>query len=643
VADITVYAQWTVLETPINAQAPAIGAQPQDATYTLGDEAAALSVTASSPDGGVLSYQWYNASGSGGWAAISGATESSYTPPTAAAGAVPYYVRVTNTNNNVNGTKTAAINSGAAIVTVSSVPVTNARAPVISVQPRSAAYNPGDEAAALSVTASSPDGGTLSYQWFNSSGDSDEWTAIEDATQSNYTPPIVAAGTVAYYVRVTNTNDGVTGTKTLSANSGTATVTVSLVHARAPVISVQPRSAVYNVGDTAAALSVTASSPDGGVLSYQWFNSSGDSDEWEEISGATQSSYAPPTAAAGTVPYYVRVTNTNDGANGVKTLSANSGTATVTVSLVHAQAPVIKTQPQSATYTTATAANVVPLSVTAESPDGGTLSYQWHSRGGSESPWAAINGATGASYTPPVAALGTLYYYAAITNTNNNASGRKTASINSEAVSVMRTLVNAEMPRISVQPQDGTYYLGDTPAALFVTAASPDGGTLSYQWHSRDGSDSPWTEIPGETGASYTPPATLGTVYYYVAITNTNTGAGIDGLVTGIRNSSVATVRVKNTGTGDFSFDVWANDDGGLVSAMPGYFDISRSLGQTLTLTAVGGLSDIQWSINGVFRSADQSFAMAAAVYPPGNYTLGLRAKQGAIPYSINFTVTVDN
>jgi hypothetical protein len=34
---------------------------------------------------------------------------------------------------------------------------------------------------------------------------------------------------------------------------------------------------------------------------------------------------------------------------------------------------------------------------------------------------------------------------------------------------------------------------------------------------------------------------------------------------------------------------------------------------------------------------------MAAAVYPPGNYTLGLRAKQGAVPYSINFTVTVDN
>jgi uncharacterized repeat protein (TIGR02543 family) len=536
--NLTVYAQWTAI---VHAQAPAIRTQPRDAAYTLGDEATALSVTAASPDDGTLSYQWHSASGSGGWTAISGATESSYTPPTNAAGAVPYYVRVTNTNNAANGTKTAAANSATVIVTVNPAPVTNAQAPAISVQPLSVACN---------------------------------------------------------------------------------------------------------VGDTPAALSVAASSPDGGVLSYQWFNNSGDSDEWTAISGATAASHTPPTAAAGVVSYYARVTNTKDSVNGVKSLSANSNTATITVSLVNAQAPAIRVQPQNGVYNTATAGDAVPLAVTAESPDGGTLSYQWHSRGGSSSPWVAIEGAAAASYTPPAAELGTVYYYVAVTNTNNNASGRKTASLSSEAVSVTVTLTSAQTPNISAQPRNGIYAPGDTPAALFVTASSPDGGTLSYQWHSRGGSSSPWAAINGATTASYPPPTGVkGTVYYYVAVGNTNNT--VDGLTTMTRNSAVASVLITDVGTGSFSFEAWANDDGSLISNMPEYFDISRRLGQSMVLTAADSLTEIQWSLNGIDlpppRGAAQSFTIEAAAYPLGNYTLGLKAKKGAVPCSIEVTVTVDN
>jgi fibronectin type 3 domain-containing protein len=645
VKDIVVYARWTVIETPVNAQAPAISAQPQDGAYTQGDEAAALSVTATSPDGGLLSYQWYNAVSGGTWTAIEGATESSYTPPTDSVGAVPYYARITNTNNSVSGTKTAGISSGTAIITVSPVPVTNAQAPAISVQPLSAAYDPGDTVAALFVTASSPDGGVLSYQWHSGAAGSGEWTAIEGATESSYTPPIVAAGTVSYYVRVTNTNDGVNGTKTAGANSNPATVTVSPVNAQAPVISVQPRSAAYNAGATPTALSVTASSPDGGDLSYQWFSAAG-SGEWTAIEGATQSSYTPSTAAAGAVSYYVRVTNTNDNANGTKTAAVNSGTATITVSLVNAQAPSISAQPQSAAYTTGDTPEA--LSVTASSPDGGILSYQWFNGAAGSGEWTAINGATTASYTPPTATAGTVSYYVRVTNTNNSLSGTKTAAINSGTATVTVSPINALAPTISVQPQNATYAPGDTPVALFVTAASPDGGTLSYQWHSRDGSSSPWTAISAATATSYTPStATLGTVYYYVVITNTN--AGVDGNTTATANSGVATVQIRNPepGSGSFGFSAWVNDDDSLVSDMPGYFDISRSLGQSLVLAAADDLDEIQWSINGADlpppRGTARSIAIEAATYLPGDYTLGLKAKKDTIPYSINFTVTVDN
>ena len=99
--------------TPIvNAQTPTISTQPQDATVDVGTTVT-LSVSASVTDGGTVSYQWY-----AGSSAISGATSSSYSPSTAIAGAIPYYVVITNTNNNVNGTKTAIATSNVATVVV---------------------------------------------------------------------------------------------------------------------------------------------------------------------------------------------------------------------------------------------------------------------------------------------------------------------------------------------------------------------------------------------------------------------------------------------------------------------------------------------------------------------------------------------
>jgi hypothetical protein len=213
---------------------------------------------------------------------------------------------------------------------------------------------------------------------------------------------------------------------------------------------------------------------------------------------------------------------------------------------------------------------------------------------------------------------------------------------------------NAQAPVISVQPQSAAYTLGDTPTALSVTAASPDGGTLSYQWHSAV-SGGTWTAIEGATGASYAPPtATAGTVSYYALVTNTNNG--VNGTKTATANSSTATVTVYpvpagTPGLGVFDFTLWVNNDESLISDMPENFDISRADLDVFTFTAADGLTGIRWSINGADLPASQGTAQSVIIeavkYPVGYYTLGLYAEKetggNTVPYSINITFMVVN
>ncbi|MDR2789811.1 MAG: hypothetical protein LBB59_02395 [Campylobacteraceae bacterium] len=110
---------------------------------------------------------------------------------------------------------------------------TNAVTPTITVQPIDAIYTEGDTPTPLSVTASVTDGGTLSYQWYSNTVNSNtNGDLISGAAQSTYTPSTTNAGTLYYYVIVTNTNNNVNGNKTAGITSSTAQITVE-----APVIT----------------------------------------------------------------------------------------------------------------------------------------------------------------------------------------------------------------------------------------------------------------------------------------------------------------------------------------------------------------------------------------------------------------------
>ena len=93
----------------------------------------------------------------------------------------------------------------------------------------------------------------------------------------------------------------------------------------APSITTQPSSQTKNVGDSVS-FSVSASSPDGGSISYQWQRYT--SGAWADISGATSSTYSIAAVALGdALSYRANVKNTLGGYS----TTSPSNTVTLTV------------------------------------------------------------------------------------------------------------------------------------------------------------------------------------------------------------------------------------------------------------------------------------------------------------------------
>ncbi|QQE78224.1 InlB B-repeat-containing protein [Alicyclobacillus sp. SO9] len=543
-----------IVNALVNAATPTFSTEPQATqSVTAGSPAAGLKVAASVSDGGTVTYQWYSngSNSTTGGTAITGATSASYTPATTSAGTTYYYAVATNTNSSVNGAKTATATSSVAAVTVNAL--VNAATPTFTTEPQAAqSVTAGSPAAALKVAASVSDGGTVTYQWYkNTTNSTTGGTAITGATSASYTPATASVGTTYYYAVAKNTNNSVDGAKTAVATSTVATVTVNaLVNAVKPSFTTEPQATQsVTAGSPAAALKVAASVSDGGAVTYQWYkNTTNSTTGGTAITGATNASYTPATASAGTMYYYAVATNTNNGVNGAKTATATSSVAKVTVNaLVNAATPTFTTEPQ-ATESVTAGSTATPLKVAASVSDGGTVTYQWYKNTkNSNTGGTAITGATSASYTPPTTSVGTTYYYAVATNTNNGVNGAKTATATSSVAKVtVNALVNAVTPTFTTEPQaTQTVPAGSASTALTVAASVTDGGAVTYQWYKNTvNSNTGGTAITGATSASYTPPTTsVGTTYYYAVATNTNNG--VNGAKTATATSSVAKVTVN--------------------------------------------------------------------------------------------------
>ncbi len=198
-----------------------IDTQPEDISVVPNDSAV-LIIGATASGGESVSYQWYSNtvdSNSGGTPIVN-AQNYYYHAPTASTGTVYYYCVV-----KIPGS-TAAITSDAAAVTVS--PLTDAATPDITSHPLDKTVYVGENAT-LTVQATAGDAGTLSYQWYTNTSDSNSGgQPIANATGSSFAAPTETAGTNYYYVTVTNTNSSATGTKTATATSIAAGVKVDI-------------------------------------------------------------------------------------------------------------------------------------------------------------------------------------------------------------------------------------------------------------------------------------------------------------------------------------------------------------------------------------------------------------------------------
>ena len=81
------------------------------------------------------------------------------------------------------------------------------------------------------------------------------------------------------------------------------------------------------------------------------------------------------------------------------------------------------------------------------------------------------------------------------------------------------------VPIIDAVSADCLFPLDFDPPLLTVSAHSPDGGTLEYQWFCADTPDSSaLSVIAGAVSCDYTPPVLPGTVYYCAAVCNVSGG-----------------------------------------------------------------------------------------------------------------------
>jgi uncharacterized protein YjdB len=391
---------------PINAETPEITAHPQGTMVSVG-KTHSLHVTASATDGGTLSYQWY-----AGETAITGATSSSYSVPTATEAITQYKVVVTNRidENGDGGTnKTASATSDVATVTVNNL--VHAQDPAIIANPQSASYRQGATATALAVEATSPDeGGIISYQWHSNTAEtSSGGTPIAGATEASYAPPTTTLGTLYYYAAITNTipdnEDG--GTKTAAIASSAAAITIEATPATG--ITLSQTAATLNIGGSFS-LTATVLPANANDKSVTWSSSDPSVADYDD----------------GTVTAFSLGTAT------ITAITADGGhTATCEVEvndLVNAQMPNITAQPLSATYVQG--ATATALTVEASPDEGGTLSYQWY---GNEE---LIASATAANYTPSTENIGSFCYYVMVTNTNNSVTGTKIATVKSAEATI---------------------------------------------------------------------------------------------------------------------------------------------------------------------------------------------------------------
>ena len=458
-----------------------------DQTLCPGATPAALtSPVAASGGTGAFAYQWESSVDNVTWTALAGAISAGYAPGVLTA--TTYFRR------RVTSGPCGPEYSPAVVLTV--LPALTAGS-IAASQTVCAGTTP---APLTSAGAASGGTGTFAYQW-ESSPDNTSWTAIAGATNADYAPG--ALTTTTYFRRQVRSG----ACTTLPSN----VVTLTVVPALTPG-TIGANQALC-AGGTPVSLSSAAPATGGtGPPDYQW-EASTDNVTWTALAGATGLTYAPGPLSATT--YFRRRASSGSGCT-----PAFSNVITITV------APALTAGTIGTDQALCPGATPVALTSLAGAVGGtGSYSYQWESSADNAT-WAAIAGATGATFAPgPLTA--TTYFRRRV------ASGPCGPEY---SASVVLTVLPALTAGIIAADQD--ICAGATPAPLSSSGGAGGGtGTFAYQWEA-SADNASWTPISGATGPTYAPGPLTATTYYRRRVTS-----GTSTCSTAISN--VVTVRVQ--------------------------------------------------------------------------------------------------
>ncbi len=431
----------------------------------------------SSPSGGngSYAYQWqqrvYSGGSYGSWTNISGGTSSTYNPPALTANR-KYRRRVisdgqTKYTSEITFTVKPNLNQG-------SISYSGSRT-----------LNPGGNPSTISGSTPTGGDGSFTYQWQKKT--TGGYSNISGATAKTYNPGALNT-TTTFRRRVISCGQ----TKYTNEIKFTINLTGGTIAAStATLICSGTNPGNINNGSSANGGS--------GSYSYQWQSLSesglveledqpdgldgggGASLTWSNISGATSSSYNPPTLN-GSTSYRRRVTSNGSTAYsnivGYSLSSLNQGTISYSGDNINS--------------------GITPAKITGTDATGAGVAYQWQSKVGTSSSYTNISGATSRDYQPGSQTKTTAYRRRVISCGQTKYSNEITIRVN---------LVGGS---ISASTSTSLCYNGDP--GIINNSSTPKGGNGSfvYQWQQSvysNGSYGSWTNISGATSSTYNPPA----------------------------------------------------------------------------------------------------------------------------------------
>ncbi|MDB9931613.1 PKD domain-containing protein [Flavobacteriales bacterium] len=424
---------------------------------------------------GIPSYQWQEFG-----IDLPGEVSSSFTPANFAVIGNYLYTVVLSLSGSGCDTDT----SQDAIITV--VPD-----PVVAIQPVSDTYCLGASRVDTLTVSASGGLGSYSYQWYSDTINSNlGGSQIAGATDSIYVPLVGTIGTTYYYCVISQSG----------LNCEVISIPAAIVVTPAPTFSTNPDSLQIICLD--GALSSLTVAYQNGVAggTYQWYSNTINSNAGGTlISGATNSSYAPPSDSVGTFYYYCEVTLPSGGCSSI--------TSNVGVIIVRPD-PVINLHPIP-TQTICEGGTIGAALFAGYTGGVGAPSYQWQKNG------VDILSANDSFYLPPSFSSADTVDFSVIINLSGNGCNADTSQIGE--------VIIVPDPIVSLQPINASYCQNATPVAPLVVQAAGGLGMYSYQWFSNNSnSNVGGIQLMGETDSTFTPPVSVvGTTYYYCEITQT--------------------------------------------------------------------------------------------------------------------------